>query len=471
MGVRVPKAAEITSHAVQAWANAARSDESLILVDFANAYNSVDRQKVLGAVALEAPSFLPYANFCYGSETPLRGRDFLLWSAEGTQQGDCCGPVFFSVTLQQLLRECCPPSAQAWNRWYLDDGTLCGQTSAVEAMFNRLVHKSPDFGLQVNVQKCKQWGPVPSQTALAPGVPWDSGVKVLGVPVGSPGFIQDYSRRVLSKLQGCLERLKLLGCTFSGFHILRSCLSACKVMFLLRTLPYDMALGLATEAQERLRATLADMLDMPLADTQWALARLPVRKGGLGILDPVTAAAPAHVASFLSSSAGALAHDLPSCEAPQSFFTALASLSQSSPAHASALRTLVRVGHPLAADVAQRELFDTWCDQHQWTGAVHECSCGLLDSTLPLRLRRLRELATGAHAGAWLLAPSPGCHSHKWSSVEWRLLLLWRLGCPMELPVACVACGAKMCTGTTHCLVPRWGCTGATTQCATLSST
>ena len=45
----------------------------------------------------------------------------------------------------------------------------------------------------MNVQKCKQWGPVPSQTAL-----------------------QDYSRKVLSKLQGCLERLKLLGCTFSG---------------------------------------------------------------------------------------------------------------------------------------------------------------------------------------------------------------------------------------------------------------
>ncbi len=215
---------------------------------------------------------------------------------------------------------------------------------------------------------------------------------------------QTSARHLRAGCQGFKEakgiKCKLLGCTFSGFHILRSCLSACKVMFLLWTLPYDMALRLATEAQERLRATLADMLDMPLADTQWALARLPVRKGGLGILDPVTAAAPAHVASFLSSSAGALAHDLPSCEAPQSFFTALASLSQSSPAHASDLRTLVRVGHPLAVDVAQRELFDTWCDQHQWTDAVHECSCGLLDSALPLRLRRLRELATGAHAGA-----------------------------------------------------------------------
>ena len=44
MGVGVPKAAEIISHAVQAWANAARSAESLILVDFANAYNSTARR-------------------------------------------------------------------------------------------------------------------------------------------------------------------------------------------------------------------------------------------------------------------------------------------------------------------------------------------------------------------------------------------------------------------------------------------
>ena len=131
-------------------------------------------------------------------------------------------------------------------------------------MFSKLVHKTPDFGLKADVQECKQWGPVPSQTALAPGVQWVSSVKVLGVPVGLPGFIQNYFRKVLSKLQGCLRRLNFLwGCAFAAFHILRSCLSACKVKFLLRTLPDNFALGVATEAPERLRTTLADERDMP----------------------------------------------------------------------------------------------------------------------------------------------------------------------------------------------------------------
>ena len=57
-------------------------------------------------------------------------------------------------------------------------------------------------------------------------------------------------------------------------------------------------------------------------------------------------------------------------------------------------------------------------------------------------MRRMRELASGAHAGTWLLSPTPQHPAPKWASAEWRLLLLWRLGTPLGLPMACVACGA-----------------------------
>ena len=43
----------------------------------------------------------------------------------------------------------------------------------------------------MNVQQCKQWGPVPLQTALAPGVPWDSGVKILGLTGLRPGLLSE----------------------------------------------------------------------------------------------------------------------------------------------------------------------------------------------------------------------------------------------------------------------------------------
>ena len=30
------------------------------------------------------------------------------------------------------------------------------------------------------------------------------------------------------------------------------------------------------------------------------------------------------------------------------------------------------MGHPLADDIAQRELFEVWIDQHQWTDALQD---------------------------------------------------------------------------------------------------
>ena len=160
-------------------------------------------------------------------------------------------------------------------------------------------------------------------------IPWDSGVKVLGVPIGSGSFTKGEYTKKLEKLQQGLQRLKHLGCSFSGFHILRSCLSACKVMFLLRTLPYDLAEALAEQAQSMIQFN--EVFDVVLESTQWALARLPVRQGGLGILDPRDVAAPAHVASFLSSSAGAASYGLPQCKLAGSFFPVSAPALQSCP--------------------------------------------------------------------------------------------------------------------------------------------
>ena len=241
-------------------------------------------------------------------------------SSEGTQQGDCCGPLFFSITLSRLLCACCPQGDHTWNRWYLDDGFLCGKTAIVEKMFLDLVRRAPELGLTVNVSKCKQWGPAPSASAVAPAVPWTSGVKVLGVPVGSSEFIGGVTTKTLAKLDACFQRLKMLTCALSAFHVLRSCLSACKVMFLLRTLPFEIAEVLASQTQSRVASAFSSVLGQTLEPPQWALACLPAKKGGLGLLDPRTVLSAAHAAAFLKSSVGATHSIYPSarCSSPSS---------------------------------------------------------------------------------------------------------------------------------------------------------
>ena len=85
------------------WARSAPSGHAVLAVDFTNAYNTVDRTAMLAAIGEMCPSFLPYANWCYGGATTLKADGFSIASTVGTQQGDVCGPLFFSVTLQKVI--------------------------------------------------------------------------------------------------------------------------------------------------------------------------------------------------------------------------------------------------------------------------------------------------------------------------------------------------------------------------------
>ena len=207
------------------------------------------------------------------------------------------------------------------------------------------------------------------------------------------------------------------------------------------TLPFEIAEILASQTQSRVASAFSSVLGQTLEPPQWALACLPAKKGGLGLLDPRTVLSAAHVAAFLKSSVGAHSFHLPQCKVQFSFFNALIQLELSSPGPASALRVLVQPGCVVAADIAQRELYDVWSDQHQWTEGIHEFQSVLLDETLPRRARLMRELSSAPHAGSWLLCPSSRYPATKWASSEWQVLLLWRLGAPLGLPIACSACG------------------------------
>ena len=125
---------------------------------------------------------------------------------------------------------------------------------------------------------------------------------------------------------------------------------------------------------------------------------------------------------------------------------------------------------PVPPDLAQRELFESWSEQFEWTDAVHECNSRLLETSLSNRMRRMLELACGAHAGSWLLSPTPQRHSFKWTSTEWRMLLLWRLSSSWVPCCMCDTGPVRMHLAITHRVVLRWGCTSGTAQCGTFLS-
>ena len=98
-----------------------------------DAFDRVSRQAVLDECALFFPEFLPWVSWCYDSHSILWHRKGTISSQSGVQ-GDPLGPMLFALVLRKLVSSiqandgCFDLSLKLW---YLDDGMLAGERSAV----------------------------------------------------------------------------------------------------------------------------------------------------------------------------------------------------------------------------------------------------------------------------------------------------------------------------------------------------
>ena len=116
-----------------------------------NAFKALDCNVLLSEVKAWAPILFPYAWACYHRPNKLFGSDFELDSSRGVQQGDVCGPVLFAIAPHKV--------GLYFQFWYLDDGILCGSYEAVGQAMNLLKEQLSPLGLELNLPKCKVFGP------------------------------------------------------------------------------------------------------------------------------------------------------------------------------------------------------------------------------------------------------------------------------------------------------------------------
>ena len=74
-------------------------------------------------------------------------------------------------------------------------------------------------------------------------------------------------------------------------HLLRSCLSLCKINHLVRTVPKSLVTDELLLFDEGLRSALSDILKTSISDLAWKQAVLPLRLGGLGLREASSTAA------------------------------------------------------------------------------------------------------------------------------------------------------------------------------------
>ena len=84
-------------------------------------------------------------------------------------------------------------------------------------------------------------------------------------------------------------------------HLLRSCLSVCKVTHLLRCVPSSSLGSFPSRFVLRLRECPRKILCCGISDSSWTQTTLLLRLGGLGVRESECSAAPAFVGSWNSA--------------------------------------------------------------------------------------------------------------------------------------------------------------------------
>ncbi|GJZ95308.1 putative reverse transcriptase domain-containing protein [Tanacetum coccineum] len=132
-GVRVSGGAEAILHGVNRVFSEYHNEGSLAMLtmDFSNAFNLVDKSALLHEVRVKCPSISLWVNFLYGQTSRLYIGDTHIWSAIGVQQGDPLGPLLFALILHPLLHKIKDSCKLLLHAWYLDDGTVIGDSKEV----------------------------------------------------------------------------------------------------------------------------------------------------------------------------------------------------------------------------------------------------------------------------------------------------------------------------------------------------
>ncbi|GKB78774.1 putative reverse transcriptase domain-containing protein [Tanacetum coccineum] len=148
-----------------------------------------------------------------------------------TEQGDPLGPLLFALILHPLLHNIKDSCKLLLHAWYLDDGTIFGDSEEVAGVLDIIKVSGPGLGLKLNIKKTEIFWPSCNGMKLREGLfPVDirrssSGVKLLGGAVSRDAdFISGLAMRRAANAVNLMGLLPQLHDPQSELLLLRSCM-------------------------------------------------------------------------------------------------------------------------------------------------------------------------------------------------------------------------------------------------------
>ncbi len=126
--------------------------EAVLLVDATNAFNSLNREDALHNAKHLCPTIATALSNFYCCSTELFCDKNILWSQEGTTQGDPLAMPFYALSTLPLIRRL-PGSKTMHHVWYADDASATGSLNDIKQWYSAIIEEGPSFGYFANPAK------------------------------------------------------------------------------------------------------------------------------------------------------------------------------------------------------------------------------------------------------------------------------------------------------------------------------
>ena len=447
LGFGIAGGAEATVRAARRYVDSMKPGDVFLKIDFRNAFNTLRRDSILEAVAKHFPELLHFAESTLSQESILQFGDFMLQSAEGAQQGDPLGPLYFCLAFKEVLESRMSELVLG----FLDDVAIGGEAACVLEDFTQLDSVAKKIGLAINYDKCEIVGhSVETRSLFASrgiDLPETSAAQVilLGSPLSAGQHLDTILEGKHQELHRLTKRLELMP-SHDSLYLLRNVLSAPRLMYLLRTAPCTGSAELQ-KFDTVLRESLSITLNIDLDDDRWIQASLPVRWGGLGIRSVVSLAPSAYLASAASTK-----------ELTASLLPArLRDITDSGIATATFAWIKLATRNSAEASPVTSPVPPDSSVQRVWDDRCCEIQANQLLQTAEHHVQRARLLASrSSGSGDWLDAMPISSIGLKMDNASVRIAVGLRLGAPIVHTHICV-CGTTVSADGHHGLSCRHG--------------